>query len=345
MFETSETCFILFTLPSMRSDPLLRDLQARGLLPPAQAQAIRHDEQKRPFSLHQELRAALYLGVTLLAGGLGVLLYQHFNELGFLTIIVGTVLLMTGSFTYAVLRRQPFTWGQATAVSYVHDYLLLLSCLLFLALETYLQVQFNLFGTRYGLATLVPAVLFFGLAYRFDHRGVLAMGITALASWVGVSVAPLSAFTDAHYLRSLGVAAVLLGVALAGAGLYSDLANRKRHFAFTYLSLGANLALLALLGAMFEYYHSSFLPPVLAALLVVLLSAGLVWVARRTQSYLFLLLGVLYGYVAITYLCMRVLLTGTSSDGAITLAILYFTLSAAGAIQLFLHGKEFLRRV
>ena len=70
------------------------------------------------------------------------------------------------------------------------DVVLLLGCLLFLALEGYLQYQYEVFGTSYGLAVIIPAVLFFFLAYRYDHQGVLSLAITALASWVGLSATP-----------------------------------------------------------------------------------------------------------------------------------------------------------
>lgn len=328
----------------MVSDQLLEDLQALGHLPPEQAEAIRHDERTRPFSLHQELRAALYLGITLLTGGLGVLLYQHLDEIGHGVIVGSMALLMLLGFGYAARHRQPFTWAQTVPVSFVPDYALLLGCLLFLALETYLQVQYNLFGSRYGLATILPAVLFFILAYRFDHRGVLAMGITALASWVGVSIAPLSAFTDNNFLTSqLGGAAVLLGLLLTGLGLDADFNRRKAHFAFTYISLGANLALLAATAALFDFYPQRFLPKGLVVPLVLALSGGLVWYARRTHSYVFLLMGVLYGYITFTYLFFSLLEVGNGETGAL-LVTLYFSLSAVGVIMLFLHGKKFLHR-
>lgn len=328
----------------MLSDQLLEDLQTAGLLPPEQAAAIGRDEHSRPFSLHQELRAALYFGITLLTGGLGVLLYQHLNEIGHSVIVLSIVVLMLVGFGYAVRHRQPFTWGHASPVSYVPDYALLLGCLLFLALETYLQVQFTVFGTRYGLATILPAVLFLALAYRFDHRGVLAMGITALASWVGVSIAPVSAFTDNNFFSSrLGGAAVLLGLLLIATGLDADFNKRKAHFAFTYISLGANLALLAATAALFDFYTQPFLPNVLVVPLLLALSSGLVWYARRSQSYVFLLMGALYGYITVTYLFFTLLRLGDGDAGAL-LVMLYFSLSAAGVILLFMHGKKFLHR-
>ncbi|TYZ12453.1 DUF2157 domain-containing protein [Hymenobacter lutimineralis] len=327
----------------MIPDQLLDDLQTAQLLSAAQAAAIREDEQHRPFSLHYELRAALYLGVTLLAGGLGVLLYQHLSDIGHGVIIGSMGLLMVASFGYAIWHKQPFTWGQTRPASFVPDYVLLLGCLLFLALETYLQVQYNFFGSYYRLATIIPAVLFLPLAYHFDQRGVLAMGLTALASWVGVSIAPLSAFTENSLLSSrLGGAAVLLGLALTGAGLYSDFADRKRHFAFMYISLGANLALLAATVSLFDFYLYSFLPEALLVLLILGLSAGLVWYARRSHSYLFLLMGAVYGYITITYLFFQLLDSGLG-EAAFMLGMLYFVGSAAGVIYLFVNAKKILR--
>lgn len=330
-------------LTCMTSDQLLNDLEKAQLLPAAQAVAIREDERLRPFSLHYELRAALYLGITLLTGGLGVLLYQHLSDIGHGVVIGGMGLLLLASFGYAIWHRQPFTWGQTRPVSFVPDYVLLLGCLLFLALETYLQVQYNFFGSRYGLATILPAVLFLPVAYRFDHRGVLAMGITALASWVGVSIAPLSAFTENSFLSSrLGGAAVLLGLLLTAMGLHADFADRKRHFAFTYISLGANLALLAATVSLFDFYLYSFLPEALLVLLILGLSAGLVWYARRSHSYLFLLMGAVYGYITVTYLFFQLLDSGLG-DGAFMLGMLYFIGSAAGVIFLFVNAKKILR--
>jgi hypothetical protein len=54
---------------------LLADLEAQGFIPPDQAAAIEANERTRPFSLNYELRTLLYLGITLLAGGIGVLIY------------------------------------------------------------------------------------------------------------------------------------------------------------------------------------------------------------------------------------------------------------------------------
>jgi hypothetical protein len=320
---------------------LLADLEASGQLPPDQAAAIAADEHTRPFSLHYELRALLYLGITLLAGGVGVLIYQNIDSIGHGAIIGAIALAMSASFGYAMRHRSAFTWGEAPRTSIAADYLLVLGCLLLLVLEGYLQVQYELFGTRYGLATVLPAGLFFGLAYRLDHRGVLSMAITALAAWVGVSVAPLDVFRQGLLWEGvLSIPALLLGLALVAAGLLSEFLDRKRHFAFTYLSLGGNVALLAAMSILF-YTKGEYALPWL--LLVLGLSAGLVWYARRTQSYLFLLMSVAYTYVAITYVIVTGLASGHSSDWVTPMLVLYLPLTLVGIVLLFLNIKKILR--
>jgi hypothetical protein len=334
--------YVFPTIPTaLPTDDLIAELTTQGLLTPAQAAALATHERSRPFSVHYELRALLYLGITLLTGGLGVLVYQNIEHIGHGVVVAFIALVMLACFTYAARHRPPFSWAESPRAGVLPDYLLLLGCLTFLILEGYLQYQYNVFGTRYGLVTVLPAALFLGLAYAFDHRGVLSMGLTALASWVGVSIAPLSAFTDNNFWHSgLGSVAILLGLLLMGLGLLSEYRQLKPHFAFTYLSLGSNLALIAATVALLSEAELA-LPPRLLVLLILLMSGFLVWYARRTHSYLFLLMGVIYAYIVATYLFFRVLslFSGESS----LLVLLYFPLSTLGAVLLFLNFKKILR--
>jgi hypothetical protein len=322
---------------------LLADLEAQGFVPPDQAAAIEADERMRPFSLHYELRALLYLGITLLVGGLGVLVYQYIDSIGHGVIVAVITLAMAGSFAYAARHRAPFTWGEVPRITIAADYLLLLSCLLFLVLEGYLQTQYELFGTRYGLATVLPAALFFYLAYRFDHRGVLSMAITALAAWVGVSVAPLTLFTQGFPAKELSVPGLLLGLGLLVAGLWSELRRRKSHFAYTYMLLGSNAALLAAMVRLVDsndIQWKAVLYFYLVALLILGICAVLVWYARRTHSYVFLLLAVAYGYVAFTGMLVMLGMFLHIEEAFIGLGMLYFPLSMLGLILLLINIKK-----
>ncbi len=325
----------MFASPTER---LLDNLQAKGLLAPAQAAALADYERQRPFSLHYELRALLYLGVTLLSGGLGVLIYQNLEHIGHGVVAAGIAALMAVCLAYAARRRPAFTWGTAPSPGLLPEYLLLLGCLLFLVLEGYLQAQYQLFGTRYGLAAALAAALFFGVAYAFDHRGVLSLAITALASWVGVSIAPLAAYAHNDY-AALSGPAVGLGLGLGALGLWSDLTNHKRHFAFAYLSLGGNLALVALTAALFLGPGQTGVPRWVVLPVLLATCAALAWYARRTQSYLFLLMGAVFGYVAFSYLLFEVF---DLIDG-LALGLLYFPLTAVGVVAFLVNLKRILR--
>ena len=327
--------------PMHAPDSSLNELTAGGLLPPAQAAAIAETERTRPFSVHYELRALLYLGTVLLSGGIGVLIYQNVDSIGHGALMTAVALLMGACFYFAARHRPAFTWGEAPKTSVGADYLLLLGCLLFVALETYAQYQYGVFGTRYGLATVLPAGLFIFLAYRYDHRGVLGMGLTALASWVGLAAQPLAVFTANDYFApGVRAAAIGLGLALTAAGLYSEARGRKAHFAFSYLLLGVNLAQLGLCATMLE---SSGGRTWGAALLVLAVSAGLYWYARRVQSYWFLLLGVGYGYFVACWAYVH--LVSWASDFASFLLSCFFVMaSALGVVLLFLNLKPLLRR-
>ena len=325
--------------------PYLADLRARGLLPPEQAAAIAETERTQPFSLHYELRALLYLGITLLAGGLGVLVYQHIDSIGHGVIIAVIAALMAACFTYAARQRAPFTWSEAPKPSVGADYLLLLGCLLFVVLEGYVQYQYHLFGNRYGLVTIIPALVFLPLAYWFDHRGVLAMGLTALASWVGLTVAPLAVLTQNDFWSDhIRGAATGLGIGLMAAGFYSEHQGRKAHFAFTYLLLGSNLALAALATSLVQAaFHEQPLRSLGSLLLIAGLCAGLFWYARRTQSYWFLVLAAGYAYFAACYVLVLVIMAMPEALAIIT-GFVFFPLSAVLVVLFFVKLKKIMHR-
>ncbi|HEX8329924.1 MAG TPA: DUF2157 domain-containing protein [Hymenobacter sp.] len=329
---------------SPESNPYLADLQARGLFLPEQAAAIAAADEARPFSLHYELRALLYLGITLLAGGLGVLIYQNIDSIGHGFIILVIAALMAACFGYAARHRAPFTWGMSSRTSVGADYLLLLGCLLFVVLEGYAQYQYNVFGTRYGLATAVPALVFLPLAYAFDHRGVLAMGLTALASWVGLTVAPLAVLTENEFWNDrIRGAAIGLGLLLMAAGFYSEYRDRKAHFAFTYLLLGSNLALAALATLLVQAaLHDQPILGLSYVVVILALCAGLYWYARRTQSYWFLVLAAGYAYFAVGYVLVQVVML-LPSELVFMAAFFQFPLSAILVVVFFINIKKIMR--
>ena len=66
----------------MQTETLLKELEQKGLISSEQNALISEYERTKPFSLNYELRTFLYLGITMLTGGLGVLIYQNIDSIG-----------------------------------------------------------------------------------------------------------------------------------------------------------------------------------------------------------------------------------------------------------------------
>ena len=283
----------------MSPTDVLDELNKQGILPPDQQAQIAGIELKRPFSLHWELRAILYAGILLLSSGLGLLIYDNFDRIGHGALLVSIALACIGSFWFAWRHRPEWTIKQTVNRSPFGDYALLLACLLFLTLEGYAQYAYTVFGNRYGLVTLLPALLFLPLAYRFDHRGVLGMSLTALISWVGVTVRPLELYFKTKFFNQTTVfSAIGLSLFLIAAALILERRRIKPHFTYTYLTMAGNLLLVALLGGLFNFDTMR---------LWFALGLGAACFAfdryfRRDGSFVFLLMSVVYGYTGITYL-------------------------------------------
>ncbi|AQG79859.1 DUF2157 domain-containing protein [Spirosoma montaniterrae] len=283
----------------MSPNDVLEHLAKQGIVPPEQRAKIAEIEQLRPFSLHWELRAMLYIGIVLLSTGLGLLVYDNFDRIGHGALLAVMAVACAGCFWFAWQHRPVWSTHQTQSRSAFGDYALLLGCLLFLTLEGYAQYAYNVFGTRYGLVTLLPAALFLPLAYRFDHRGVLGMGLTALISWVGVTVRPLELYVKTNFFnQETTISAIVLALILIGAALWLQQRRIKAHFTDTYLTIAGNLLLVALLGGLFNFENLRLG----FALGLLVACVAFDRFARRQQSFLYLLMSTVYGYIGLSYL-------------------------------------------
>ncbi len=316
----------------MSPDDILNELTGKGLIPAEQQAKIAYFEQHKPFSLHWELRSLLYAGVLLLSSGLGLLIYENFDRIGHGALLTGIALLCAGCYAFAWRYRPKWSHAEVKSGSPFGDYALVLGCLLFLTLEGYAQYQFNVFGNRYGIATLLPAILFLGLAYRFDHRGVLGMALTALISWVGLTVRPLDFFLKTNFFDQRVVfSAIALSVVLIGAALLLERQRIKPHFTYTYLSIVGNLLLVASLAGLFNFDELRIWFAILLAGACFLFDRY----ARREHSFLFLLMSAVYGYIGLTYLLSFL-------EFAVDAAFYYFIFSGVGLVIYLSRYRRYL---
>lgn len=314
---------------------IFKKLHAEGLISDSSLEQAEAQETQKLFSLYWELRLLLYLGVLLLTGGLGILVYKNIDSIGHQAVLAFIAAVSAGSFFYCFRKKSPFSWEKVQVADPFFDYILLLGCLSLLIFLGYLQYEYNVFGDHYGSATFIPMVILFFTAYYFDHLGVLSLAITNLAAWAGVAITPLSILKEDNFDNSrLIFTGILLGCALLIAGQLTRQRRVKPHFETTYTNFGLHLFFIASLAGLFRYDQ--------IYLLWFLAFAGIAWFlytrAIKRKSFYFIVVIVLYAYIALCYVVVRLLSGMSGADLApLVLGLLYFILSAIGVALLLVR--------
>jgi len=317
-------------------DPALSEkLHAGGLISDGSLQRIRALEDRRLFSLYWELKTLLYLGVVLLSGGLGILVYKNIDTIGHQAVLIFIALVCAGSFAWCLRHAAPFSRAIVAPPNAIFDYILLLACLTFITFIGYLQFQYHFFGEAYGLATFIPMVVLFACAYYFDHLGILSLAITNLAAWMGIVVTPLRILRDNDFDSGRLIYTGLgLGLILVLAGLASVGRNFKKHFEFTYTHFGIHILFIAGLAGLFQF-HNVYLAwfAGLLGLAFYFYREGL-----RRSSFYFLVLVVIYTYIAASYAFVRLVshLFGRIDQDELYVMLFYFIFSAIGVVRLLI---------
>jgi len=309
-------------------DHLYENLHADGLISDESFEKIKQKQDL--FSVHWEIKTLLYLGVLLLTSGLGLLIYENIDTIGHQAVLALIALICIGCFAYCFKTCFPFSADKVKAPNTAFDYVLLLGSISFLTFVGYLQFEYKVFGTNYGLATLIPMLVLFFVAYYFDHLGILNMAIANLAVWMGVSVTPKQLLLNSDFnSETIIYTYLVLGIILLTGAYLTQRLNFKKHFKFSYQHYGVHVAFIALLAGYFFYYNSAF------CFLWILGLFSLAWFiyrdAFKNQSFYFLLLVILYSYIAVSSLAVRVFMQ-VQDEGALYLMLLYFIGSGIGLI-------------
>lgn len=318
----------------MKNPDLYETLRDEGYIDAGSFEKIKKRQENQLFSLHWELKTLLYLGVMLLSTGLGILIYKNIDTIGHQVILLIIAIISAGCFVYCAKHRSPFSRTQVKSEGALFDYLLLLGCLSFLTFVGYLQVQYTVFGTNYGMATFIPMLVLFFVAYVFDHLGILNMAIANLAIWMGVSITPARLLSSGNFSNERIIFTYLaLGLILITTAYLTEKFSFKKHFRFSYLHFGIHISFIALLAGYFNVYNTAvslFWIPGIA-----LLAFYLYHVAIKNRSFYFLLLVVIYSYIALSGLLINGLIN-TGKDDVLYLIPIYFIGSAVGLIRILL---------
>jgi hypothetical protein len=319
-----------------------KKLHAEGTISDESYSKIEQRNTAALVSLHLEVRTFLYLGIVLLTTGLGIVVYKNINTIGHQAILAFIALITIGCFFYCYKHKKPFSKAKVQTPNSAFDYLLLLGTLSFLIFVGYLQYQYNVFGSNYGLATFIPMLVLFYIAYDFDHMGILNLGITNLGIWMGVSVTPKQLLFS-HTFNSTTIIYTYLGfgLLLLFSGWLTGKLQIKPHFKFSYQHYGLHVSLISLLAGYFFLYDSPFALLWLAG--VFILSFLIYRDAVKQHSFYFILSVILYSYVAITSLIFRGL-GNLGNDGALSIYFLYFIASPICLILLLININKKLKK-
>jgi len=306
----------------MNALQILEDWKTKGVLRPEQYELLTAILTGQRFSLYREIEIFLYLGVIAVVGGVGWTIKDYFVNLGDFAIISGLTLFLFASIGYCFLKGNSYTTDQDTSSDSLLNYLLYLGCLLYGVEMSYLQWRYSLFGAQWDYHFFLSAFLFFGLAYRFDNRFVLSLGISSLSAWFGFRLNRWGIDgIETYRLSAIGYGFILIGI-----GFLTHLSKIKMHFLNTYIQVGSHFLFIACLSGL----GSSFI--LLYTVFLIILCFGIGSYGVQTRQFSFVLYSIVYGYIGMSYLLLTHLFQNT---GAILLyCVLSSLLVIAGSVTL-----------
>jgi hypothetical protein len=249
-----------------QSQSLTEKLVSKGFVTPEQHHEIKEYRSLGIFSLNNELLFFLYLSVLLFTTGVGTFIYKNIDSIGHLAILAVNFLVMLACFYFSFKKARGFDKEEVLFENPVYDYLVLAGSILACIFIGYLQFQYTLFGTDFGFVSLFSAVFCFVAAYYFDNKSVLSMAITALITFVGISLTPQTLLeNDVYSNPNLSYYGIVLGILLILLMEYSRKENLKRHFHIIYATFALHLIGICCIAGLIEDYWFVFVPLMAAA--------------------------------------------------------------------------------
>jgi hypothetical protein len=295
-----------------------------------QLESIENYRNREIFSLRFELRTFLYVSILMFTSGVGILIFQNIDTIGHSIILALIFMATVACFSLSYKNAPSFAKHETKFANPLYEYLILAANMLFCSFVGYLQFQYQVFGTKYGLATLIPTLVALGSGYYFDNKSVLSMGITGLAAFWGLSVTPQSLLESGlNSFSTLSYTAIILGTALIGWNYYSSIIKLKTHFALVFLTFGLHLIAIASIAGLFEDLWFLF------AIVLSVLGFYFYKQSYLVSSVTLLVFTILYCYVGFNIVAFKLLDFMNAFDFFVTLAYLspiYFV----GSIVLFI---------
>jgi hypothetical protein len=266
-------------------------------------------ERRDIVPIGDELRALAWIGVMLIATGVGIVVKKHFQEIGPLSIAIILAVAAITCYAFAVWRRAS-----------IRDYIVLLGALLISADVGFIESQWHLLGAEWQRHFLLLAFAHAAAAYYFSNRAVLSLSIAALAAWLGIEKHEIfGSDTDFAY-RAFICAAILL---------IWRIANRKTDFTPLLDHSATNIAFW---GALTLTAHDA--TRVVGLLLTLIFAAGSLTYGLRRRRELFVMYAGVYALIAIDIVIVDLL-----HKTIVTAAYLLVSTIAAIAALFVIHAR------
>jgi hypothetical protein len=304
----------------------LEQWREQGKISPEQHAQLAGLSRGEPCSLFLELNVLLYSGVLAFVAGLGWTISTWSQQLGDVVVLIVLTTILATCFWYCFARAPAWSRAETPSPALIFDYVLYLSALVWSLELAYVEARFHVLSEQLDFYLLVTAGLYFFLAYRFDNRFVLSLGLSSLAGWFGLSITRWSAHPDDAYRQYALLYCFLVGIG----GAILQRRGVKPHFFGTYLNVVANILFWALLSGVFnrEGYGLWFLALLIAC------GASVAWGLARRQ-FAFVAYAAVYGYVGVSSIFLR-----GATDGTTVLS--YFVVSGvAMLVALIQIGRRF----
>lgn len=240
----------------------VQELLRKNLISELQNQEIQVYRALNIFSLRSELRFLLYLSVLLFTAGIGVLIYKNIDSIGHSIILLLLLILTIICFYFSFKNFKGFSKNEVLFENPVYDYVVLLGTILSCTFVGYLQYQYQVFGSSFGISALVGSTIAFIVAYYFDNKSALSIGITGLATFVGITITPKTLIDNEVYSNpTLSYYGLTLGILLVIWTVYCSKKYLKKHFNLVFLTFALHLCNICIISGLlskFGYQYRSF---------------------------------------------------------------------------------------
>ena len=286
-------------------------------------------QNRKIISVYYELRLTLYLGIMLFTGGIGYIVYQNLSDLLHIVLMALLGVSIAAGGYYIHVKSKPYGRQTVVVEHFYFDYIVVLVSLLIISLFTYVQVYFDLVSVMLQWTSFITSGLFLLMAYRYDNKIVLSMGITALAAAFGLTISPVDWYSGGSFNElHIYILSILMGASLLVIGQVFSVKDIKRHFTFTYHNFGLLLFYFGMLTLTFDSSIEAIM-----ALLLLLISGGIGWYSWKNKFFLFFMYSCITSYISFTYLILEL---GMDEF----LMLWYFPISCITAVVLLIKHRS-----